>query len=199
MFKQLLPGLRATLVLALYTGVIFPLVIWIIAQTCFSSQANGSLITSDDKKTIVGSELIGQAFTKPQYFHPRPSAAGAGYAGEASGGTNLGPTSRKLILGDKDFAGIKQLVETYRQENKLPSDFAVPVDAVTRSGSGLDPHISPINASLQAARVAQARLIPESIVRDLIKRFTEDRQLGFLGEPRVNVLKLNIALDKLKS
>lgn len=199
MFEQLLPSIRATLVLTFYTGIIFPVVIWIFAQVIFPHQANGSLIRSADKKTIVGSELIGQSFTRPEYFHPRPSAAGSGYAGEASGGTNLGPTSRKLIVGEKNFPGIEQLASAYRAENRLAADFPVPVDAVTRSGSGLDPDISPSNAELQTSRVAQARKISERQVLTLVRSFIQDRQLGFLGEPRVNVLKLNIALDRLKS
>jgi K+-transporting ATPase ATPase C chain len=198
MLKQILPSLRATLVLALFTGILFPLVITALSQVMCPKEANGSLIVGKDGKSVIGSELIGQSFTKPEYFHPRPSAAGSGYAGEASSGTNYGPTSRKLMLGEKDFAGIKQLAEGYRKENELPADAQVPVDAVTRSGSGLDPHISPLNAELQAARVAKARHISPVAVFDLLKQHTEGRQLGFLGEPRVNVLRLNLALDQLQ-
>jgi K+-transporting ATPase ATPase C chain len=206
MFKQAITALRATIVLAVLTGIIFPLIITGIAQALFPHQANGSLITDRSGKTI-GSSLLAQRFVRPEYFHPRPSAAGSGYAGEASSGTNLGPTSAKLILGQKDdpatkdfdesFAGIKQLAESYRAENSLPSDYAVPVDAVTRSGSGLDPDISVPNALLQAPRVAKARKLPESVVKDLLARHTEERQFGFLGEPRVNVLTLNLDLDQV--
>jgi K+-transporting ATPase ATPase C chain len=204
--KNTIIAVRTTLVLALLTGVIFPLVVTGIAQALFPKSANGSLITDKNGK-VIGSKLIGQPFTKPEYFHPRPSAAGSGYAGEASGGTNLGPTSQKLILGQKDnpetkdvdesFAGIKQLAEQYRAENNLAADQPVPVDAVTRSGSGLDPDISPENALLQAPRVAKARNIAEQTVIDLVHHQTEPRVLGFLGEPRVNVLMLNLALDQL--
>jgi potassium-transporting ATPase KdpC subunit len=196
MISQLLPAMRATLVLAFYTGIVFPLVITLISQAICAYQANGSLL-KDASGQVIGSELIGQSFIKPQYFHPRPSAAGAGYAGEASGGTNLGPTSKKLILGDKDFPGIKQLAVSYRQENGLDADALVPADAVTRSASGLDPHITPMNAQLQAPRVARARNLEVAKVVDLIRKHTEDRDWGFLGEPRVNVLQLNLALDNL--
>jgi K+-transporting ATPase ATPase C chain len=205
MLKEIMTAIKATLVLALLTGIIFPLVITGIAQLVFPEQSNGSLI-KNEKNVIIGSKLIGQSFNKPQYFHPRPSAAGSGYAGEASGGTNLGPTSAKLILGSKDdpktkdvdesFDGIKQLAEKYRQENNLAADAKVPVDAVTRSGSGLDPDISNANAILQAPRVAKARNLPQDTVIDFVHRASEGRQLGFLGEPRVNVLMLNLALDK---
>jgi potassium-transporting ATPase KdpC subunit len=205
MLKQFITALRATIVLALFTGVIFPLVVAGIAQALFPHQANGSLI-SDGGGKIIGSSLLAQAFTRPNYFHPRPSAAGSGYAGEASSGTNLGPTSSKLILGQKDnpatkdvdesFAGVKQLADSYRTENGLRFDYAVPVDAVTRSGSGLDPDISVPNALLQVPRVAKARTLPESVVKDLLSKNIEERQFGFLGEPRVNVLMLNLALDQ---
>jgi potassium-transporting ATPase KdpC subunit len=203
--RHSLIALRATLVFAVITGILFPLIITAIAQVLFPHQANGSLIV-DGAGKILGSSLIGQKFVLPRYFHPRPSAAGSGYAGEASSGTNLGPTSAKLILGQKDdpttkdvdesFAGIKQLAEAYRAENGLPPDYLVPVDAVTRSGSGLDPDISPTNALSQAKRVAQARRVPLATVITLIQKHTQTRQIGFLGEPTVNVLKLNIDLDK---
>jgi K+-transporting ATPase ATPase C chain len=206
MLKQSLTALRATVVLAVLTGIIFPLLVTGIAQVLFPRQANGSLITDPTGKTV-GSSLLAQRFVRPEYFHPRPSAAGSGYAGEASSGTNLGPTSAKLILGQKDdpstidvdesFAGVKQLVESYRTENSLASDFAVPVDAVTRSGSGLDPDISVPNALLQVPRIAKARKFPESVVKDLLKNQTQERQFGFLGEPRVNVLTLNLKLDQV--
>lgn len=197
MLKQLIPALRATIVLAVFTGIIFPLAIFAIGHALFPFQANGSLLNDSNGK-VIGSVLVAQGFTKPQYFHPRPSAAGSGYAGEASGGTNLGPTSQKLIIGDKDFPGIKQLAEAYRKDNGLAADARVPADAVTRSGSGLDPDISPANALLQVKRVATARNLPESTVRDLLVRHIQDRQLALLGEPRVNVLMLNLDLDKIK-
>jgi len=205
MVRQLFPAFRATVVLAVLTGLLFPLVITGVAQVIFPAQANGSLIR-DSGGQVIGSRLIGQPFSKPEYFHPRPSAAGSGYAGEASSGTNLGPTSAKLIQGIKDdpatkdtdesYAGVKQLVEAYRQENHLAPDARVPVDAVTRSASGLDPHVSLANALLQAPRVAAARGADAERVTALIHRHTEGRDLGVLGEPRVNVLELNLSLDR---
>ncbi len=197
MFKQMMPALRATLVLAFLTGLVFPAVVTLCAQLLFPDQANGSLIRNQSGQ-VIGSRLIGQMFVKPEYFHGRPSAAGQGYAGEASGGTNLGPTSSKLILGSKDFVGIKQLAESYRSENLLGATDKVPVDAVTRSGSGLDPDISPANAMLQARRVSAARHLMLEQVIALVQQHIEGRQLGFIGEPRVNVLLLNLALDKIK-
>jgi K+-transporting ATPase ATPase C chain len=205
MRKQLLPALRATIVLAALTGLIFPLVMTGIAQALFPEQANGSLIVGKDGK-VIGSRLIGQRFTRPEYFHPRPSAAGSGYDATASSGTNLGPTSRKLIAGvpddpatketDESYAGVRQLAEAYRKENGLPAGARVPVDAVTRSSSGLDPHISPANAALQAPRVARARNMTPDAVMDQVRQHTEGRTFGILGEPRVNVLMLNLALDQ---
>jgi len=193
-------------VLAILTGIIFPLAVTAISQALFARQANGSLIT-DGNGTVIGSTLLAQRFVKPGYFHPRPSAAGSGYAGEASSGSNLGPTSAKLILGqnddpatkttDESFSGIKQLAEGFRTENGLPAKCEVPVDAVTRSGSGLDPDIGVSNAKLQVGRVAKARKLPESVVQDLIDKHTQSRQFGFLGEPRVNVLMLNLDLDQM--
>jgi K+-transporting ATPase ATPase C chain len=194
MLEQLIPAFRATIVLAFLVGIIFPFVITGLAQITLPKLANGSLVKTGNGQ-LIGSKLIAQSFTKPQYFHPRPSAAGTGYAGEASGGTNLGPTSAKLIYGDKTFSGIKQLVEQYRVENRL-DNVPVPVDAVTRSGSGLDPHISLENAALQIQRIAAARNISEKQVSDLVQKHTEAADLGFLGESRVNVLELNLALDK---
>lgn len=189
------------------TGFIFPAVIWGIGQAVFPHQANGSLI-KDSKGNVVGSELIGQNFAKPEYFHPRPSAAGSGYDANNSGGTNLGPTSDKLINGipddpktkdtDETYLGIKQLAEQYRKENDLAPDAILPSDAVTRSGSGLDPHISPENAMLQANRVAQARGMEVDAVKKLIEDNTEGRFAGIYGDPRVNVLKLNLSLDGVK-
>ena len=206
MAKQLVISLRITLVLLLLVSGVYPLVVWGLAQVAFKHQANGSLITNA-QGTVVGSELLAQGFTKPEYFHPRPSAAGSGYDPTASSGTNLGPTSDKLINGihkklanGKDdptnFDGVKDLAATYRKDNGLADGTPVPVDAVTRSGSGLDPHISPANAELQADRVAKARNTTGDIVRGLIKENTQGRSLGFLGEPVVNVLTLNVALDK---
>jgi K+-transporting ATPase ATPase C chain len=209
MLKQLLPALRATLVLAALLGLAFPLAITGVAQVLFPGQANGSLIRGAGGK-VIGSRLIGQSFAKPEYFHPRPSAAGSGYDGTASSGTNLGPTSEKLLNGihkktddGKDdpgnYDGVADLVAAYRTENGLSANAAVPVDAVTRSASGLDPHISPANALLQAARVAKARKLPPAEVEALVRQQTEGRDLGLLGEPRVNVLELNLALDRAAS
>lgn len=190
------------------TGFIFPAVIWGIGQAAFPHQANGSLI-KDAKGNVVGSELIGQNFAKPEYFHPRPSAAGSGYDANNSSGTNLGPTSDKLINGiaddpktkdtDETYLGIKQLAEQYRKENGLAPDAILPADAVTRSGSGLDPHISPENAMLQASRVAQTRGMSVDDVKKLIEENTEGRLAGVYGDPRVNVLKLNLALEGVRN
>jgi K+-transporting ATPase ATPase C chain len=188
MLRQLRPALLSVLVLTVLCGFLYPAVITTVAQTIFHRQANGSLLEHGGR--IVGSELIGQSFSAPGYFHSRPSAAGAGYDGSASAGTNLGPTSEKLI------DGIRDLVAAYRRENGLAENVPVPADAVTRSASGLDPHISPANAALQADRVAKVRGIPEETVRRLIRENTQGRQFGILGEPRVNVLKLNLALDR---
>lgn len=203
MLRQLRTAILSVLVMAVLCGFVFPLVITAIAQGAFRHQANGSLIEKGGK--AIGSEIIGQNFTGPGYFHPRPSAAGAGYDAASSSGTNLGPTSDKLINGIHEklvngedapgnFDGIKDLAAAYRKENGLLPDAVVPADAVTRSASGLDPHISPANAYAQAARVAAARRMSESKVRSLIVANTTGRQLGVLGEPTVNVLELNIAL-----
>ncbi len=204
MIKQLRPALLSVLVLTVLTGLIFPLFITAIAHIAFPHQAKGSLVTQNGK--VVGSELIGQNFTAPGYFHPRPSAAGSGYDGANSSGTNLGPTSSKLIKGieddpatkdtDESYSGIPQLAAAYRKENNLTSSTRLPADAVTRSASGLDPHISPANATLQAARVAKARGMGVDAVKQLVAQSTEGRQFGILGEPRVNVFRLNRALDK---
>lgn len=198
------PAIVLTLVFVVLTGIVFPLTIFGVGQALFPYQANGSLI-KDAKGNVVGSELLGQNFTKPEYFHPRPSAAGSGYDGANSSGTNLGPTSDKLINGIKDdpetkdadetYLGINDLAKAYRQENGLPADAKLPADAVTRSGSGLDPHISPENALLQADRVAKARNMGLETVRKLVEDNTEGRFIGIYGEPRVNVLRLNLALD----
>lgn len=208
MWKQLIPAIRATLVLAFLTGLVFPLAITAIAQTLFAESANGTLI-KDKNGEVIGSALIGQKFERPEFFHPRPSAAGSGWAGEASGGTNLGPTSSKLLLGKSDdsstkqtnesYLGVKQLAENYRVENALNANEQPPVDAVTRSASGLDPDISQANAALQATRVAKQRKLPLQAVISLVQKHTEGRDLGIFGEPRVKVLKLNLALIDLKS
>jgi K+-transporting ATPase ATPase C chain len=240
MWNQLLPGLRITLFLTLLFGVAYPLAMTGISQILFPSKANGSLIRSGDK--VIGSELIGQNFSKPEYFHPRPSSAGNGYDPTASGGSNLGPTSAKLVRGttkldDKknevvDFDGISLRLVHYCVENDIPYESsipldrfkdasgslddvklikafndekaplvfkpkaAIPADAVTGSASGLDPHISPAFAQAQAARVAKARGISVDQANQMVARFTEGPDLGLLGEPRVNVLKLNLAMDQ---
>lgn len=201
------PALTLTLVFAVVTGIVFPAVIWGLGQTVFPHQANGSLIKDSEGK-VVGSELLGQNFARPEYFHPRPSAAGAGYDGANSSGTNLGPTSDKLINGidddpettdvDESYAGINDLADAYRKENGVPAETKLPADAVTRSASGLDPHISPGNAHLQAERVADARGMTLDQVNSMIQQHTEARFAGVYGEPRVNVLKLNLALDNAK-
>ena len=204
MLRQLRPAVLSVLAMAIVLGGVYPLVITGIARAAFPWQANGSLVEKDGQ--VVGSNLIGQSFTGPRYFHPRPSAAGKGYDAANSGGTNLGPTSDKLINGvhkklpdGKDdpgnFDGIKDLAAAYRKENKLAEDWPLPADAVTRSASGLDPDISVANAGLQVRRVAEARGVAEEVVRGLVARHTEPRTLGFLGEPRVKVLALNMALD----
>lgn len=192
--KNFRPALVLTLFFILFCGLLFPAVIYGIAQAAFPKQANGSLVHAGDQ--VVGSELIGQSFAAPKYFHPRPSAAGNGYDANNSGGTNLAVTSSKLLEGDKDFDGIKQLAAKYREENGLGADAVLPVDAVTRSASGLDPHISPENAALQAPRVAKARGMSEASVKEAIRAATEAPLVGVFGEPRVNVLKLNLSLDQ---
>jgi len=201
--EHLRPALLSVPLLTLLTGVIFPFALAALARPLLPRQAGGSLIV---REWIVGSELIGQDFTGPGYFHPRPSAAGRGYDAAASGGTNLGPANPKLRDGTKDdpatpgvdesFAGVRELAEGYRTRNGLAPGAAVPVDAVTRSGSGLDPHISPANAALQVARVARARRLGEESVRRLLAEHTRGRQFGILGESRVAVLPLNLALDQ---
>ncbi len=239
MWQQILPGLRIKLFMTLVLGVIYPLAITGISQVIFPKQANGNLVTAGGK--VIGSEIIGQNFTKPEYFHPRPSAAGSGYDAANSSGSNLGPTSAKLLRGttkldDKknevvDFDGISLRLVHYCIENEIPYEssqpmeqfkdstgnlddvklikafndektpfaFApkapIPADAVTGSGSGLDPDISPANAQAQLARVAKARGIGTDQVNRLVAEYTQRPDLGFLGDPRVNVLKLNLALD----
>jgi K+-transporting ATPase ATPase C chain len=240
MLKALKSGFMMMLVMTVLTGLVYPAVITGIAQVVFRDQANGSLIVSNGQ--VVGSRLIGQNFTKPEYVHPRPSAAGSGYDPTASAGSNLGPTSAKLINGttkldDKknevvDFDGIKDRIVHYCVDNGIPYDSStpldafkdaqgnlddvklikafnndkapfvftpktpIPADAVTASASGLDPHVSPANAQAQAARVAKARGLSVEQVQGVIAQHTEGRSLGLLGEPRVNVLQLNLALDQ---
>jgi len=240
MWEQLLPGLRIKLFMTVVLGVIYPLAITGISQVLFPKQANGSLVKTGDR--VIGSELIGQTFSKPEYFHPRPSSAGNGYDATASSGSNLGPTSAKLVHGttkmdDKknevvDFDGISLRIVHFSLENDIPYESSVPLeqfkdakgdlddvklikafnddkaplkftpkspipaDAVTASSSGLDPHISPDSALAQAARVAKARGIQADQANQLVAQFTEGPDLGLLGEPRVNVLKLNLALDQ---
>jgi K+-transporting ATPase ATPase C chain len=240
MIKALGPGLRLTLALTILTGILYPAIMTALSETIFPRQANGSLVIANGK--VVGSSLIGQSFTKPEYFHPRPSNAGNGYDATQSGGSNLGPTSAKLLHGtiksdDKgkeivDFDGIEDRIVHYCLDNDIPYDSSapldqfknaqgilddvklikafndpktplvfkartpIPADAVTGSASGLDPQISPENANLQAARVANARGVSAADIRPLITRFTDHAGLGFLGEPGVNVLLLNVALDQ---
>jgi K+-transporting ATPase ATPase C chain len=174
--------------LTLVSGVVFPA---ILALACwlFPYQAGGSLISRDG--VVVGSELIAQGFSSPRYFDSRPSAAGNGYDPLASGGTNLGPANPKLRNDVRDF------INAYRSRNSLSADIPVPIDAVARSGSGLDPHISPANAALQISRVAHERQLNEEVVRGLVDKHTLGRQFGLLGQPRVNVLELNLDLDRL--
>lgn len=191
LLAELRSAITATLVLAAVCCGLYPLAVWGIAQVAFSDQANGSLIT-DAKGNVVGSKLLGQGFTGEKYFHPRPSAAGAnGYDAASSSGSNLGPTSQKL------HDAVKDRIAAYRAMNGLKDTDAVPADAVTASGSGLDPHISLRNAELQAVRVARARNLSPEKARELIARHTEAADLGILGEPGVNVLTLNLALDAL--
>ena len=240
MIKEIGPGFRLTLAFTVLTGLLYPVVITGISQLVLPRQANGSLVSANGK--IVGSSLIGQNFSKPEYFHPRPSSAGSGYDATASSGSNLGPTSAKLLHGttkmdDKknevvDFDGINLRVVHYCLDNDIPYESSVPLDqfkdskgdldevklikafnddknplvftakipippdAVTASSSGLDPHVSPANAEVQAARVSKARNVSVDQVKQLISQYTEGADWGFLGEPHVNVLMLNIAVDE---
>jgi len=205
MLKSTITSIRITIVLLLIVCGAYPLLIWGAGQTAFRHQANGSLIYNNGQ--LIGSALLAQGFSKAQYFQPRQSAAGSGYDPTQSSGTNLGPTSDKLINGipqklpngkpnPAGFDGVKELTTEYRTENNLPANAPVPVDAVTRSGSGLDPDISVANADLQAPRVATARGVSVDVIESAIKDNTAGRAFGILGEPAVNVLTLNIDLDK---
>jgi K+-transporting ATPase ATPase C chain len=205
--KHLRPAIVLTAFFVVLFGLLFPGAVWAVGNAIFPHQAGGSLI-KDAKGNVIGSELIGQTFTKPEYFHPRPSAAGAGYDGANSSGTNLGPTSDKLVNGIKDdpatkdvdesYPSFNDLARAYREENGLAADAVIPADAATRSASGLDPDISPASAQLQVARVAKARGLSPDRLQALVREQTQGRALGFIGEPHVNVLELNLALDALK-
>jgi K+-transporting ATPase ATPase C chain len=188
MRRQLLPALGMVLVFTVLTGLAYPLVVTGVAQLFFGGGADGSLVERDGE--VVGSRWIGQPFTEPQYFHPRPSAVGYASGPGYSAGSNLGPTSETLL------SDVEERVSAYREENGLAQDEPVPVDAVTGSSSGLDPHISVANARIQAARVAEARGIDLEAVLEMVDEHTDGRALGFLGEPGVNVLELNLALDE---
>jgi len=187
LIRQLAPAVIAVLAFTVLCGIVYPLVVTAIAQVAFHDKANGSLVEVDGR--VVGSSLIGQQFTAPGYFHPRPSAAGTGYDGFASSSSNLGPANPSFL------SSVEDRVAAYRKENGLAAGQSVPVDAVTASASGLDPEISVANARLQAARVAKARALPVDQVLALVDQHTTGREWGFLGEPGVNVLRLNLALD----
>ncbi len=185
LLKHLYPAIAMTVVLTVLTGILYPYAITGLAQVLFKEKAQGSLIIQGDK--VIGSRLIGQPFSGPGYFHSRPSAAGIGYDGTSSGGTNLGPTSKRLI-----DQMVKPAAEQSHAEN---SNTLVPVDLITTSSSGLDPHITPAAAEFQVARVSRERGVADDEIRRLIRDHSEGRQLGILGEPSVNVLELNLALD----
>ena len=202
--KTLVVAVRATLITLVVTGLIYPLVVTGLAQLLFPHRANGSIIT-DDRGREVGATLIGQGFSDPAYVHGRPSASG--YDAANSSGTNLAVTSKKLREGqpddpatkdvDESFVGVVDLAKAYRTENQLPDTVELPADAVSRSASGIDPDISPANAALQADRIARARGVAVERVRAVIAEQVEGPDLGFLGEHRVNVLELNLAIDHL--
>lgn len=187
MLQHIRPALVLVVLLTLLTGLVYPLLTTVIAQALFTSQAHGSLIVRGG--TVAGSVLIGQPFSGDRYFHPRPSAAGTGYDAAASSGSNLGPTAKALV------ERVRSAAQTLKSEN--PSSI-IPVDLVTTSGSGLDPHISPEAAQFQAPRVARARGLTKDRMSILIAAHTEQRTLGILGEPRVNVLTLNLAMDEAR-
>jgi K+-transporting ATPase ATPase C chain len=184
--KQIYPAVTLTIVLTVLVGIIYPLVMTGISQLLFKEKARGSLIKCEGK--VIGSRLIGQTFTGPGYFHSRPSAAGSGYDATASGGTNLGPTSKQLF--EEQVKGRAKKLHTENPNEEIP------IDLITSSGSGLDPHISPAAAEFQIPRVARERQLSEDKVKQLVQEHTEGRQFGVLGEPRVNVLELNLALDE---
>jgi K+-transporting ATPase ATPase C chain len=187
LIKEVRISLMATVLLAILVCGLYPLAVWVVGHGLVPKKAEGSLITSKGK--VIGSSLLAQGFWGPHYFHPRPSAAGKGYDGARSGATNWGPLSKKLI------DTVRERVVAYRAENHLAPDTPVPADAVTASASGLDPHISVKNARLQTRRVAKARSLTVELVMEKIDAHTEGRTLGILGEPRVNVLMLNLDLD----
>ena len=187
-FSHIRGAIVSTLVLAVVCCGLYPLIVFGISQAFFHDKANGSLILDTDG-AVRGSKLLAQGFSAEKYFHPRPSAAGNGYDAASSGGSNLGPTSRKLN------DAIKERLAAYRAENGLSESAPVPADAVSASGSGLDPHISLRNAELQTPRVAKARAVSEEKLRELIRQNTDARDFGLLGDPGVNVLTLNRALD----
>jgi len=186
--SELGTALRATAGLAVLVCILYPVSVGLLDRALFPGRAAGSLVRRDG--IVVGSLLIGQPFAGPGYFHPRPSAAGEGYDAFRSGGSNLGPLSKRLV------ESVERRAAQYRAENGLPSSTSVPADAVTASASGLDPDISPENARLQAGRVARERSLPEKRVLELVGAFTRPRTLGLLGQPRVNVFELNLALDE---
>ncbi len=190
-FSHIRGAIVSTVVLAVVCCGLYPLIVFGISQALFHDKANGSLILDKDG-VVRGSKLLAQGFTSAKYFHPRPSAAGSGYDAANSGGSNLGPTSQKLN------DAIKDRVAAYRKENGLGENDSVSGDAVTASGSGLDPHISPRNAELQTPRVAKARGLSEEKVRELIQRYIDARDLDVFGDPGVNVLELNLALDQAR-
>ena len=189
--RQLRPALLVAIVFTVICGLVYPMVTLAIGQVAFRDKANGSLIERNG--VVVGSKLIGQSFVAPKYFHPRPSAAGTGYDGSNSSGSNYGPNNPDFLKA------VAARVKAYRTENALSDSTLVPVDAVTASGSGLDPHISIANARLQVARVAEERKLPADQVETLVAKYTESRDFGVLGEPGVNVVELNLALDGLTS
>jgi potassium-transporting ATPase KdpC subunit len=190
--KKIVAEIRTAVIMTLITGLIccgvYPALVWGLAQGLFNDKANGSLIIMDSK--IAGSRLLGREFSGNEYFHPRPSAAGTGYDAACSGGSNLGPLSKRL------YDSVKQRADAYRRINGLAPNEAVPVDAVTASASGLDPHIGTQNALIQAKRVARERSLSEETVIRLVEHNKSGRQLGVFGEPRVNVLMLNLELDR---
>lgn len=190
-FSSLKPALIALTLLTLLLGVVYPLFMYGVGQLFFREKANGSLFYYQNGQ-VIGSEWIGQNFTKPEYFHPRPSSAGNGYDASNSSGSNLGPTAQKLS------DALTQRAQAYRKENGLAADTPLPADSVTASASGLDPHIGKQNAMLQASRVASARDLPVERVYALIEEYTEGATWGLLGEARINVLRINLALDKLE-